>query len=126
MKVFISGPMTGIDDYNRPLFNEAEKKLREMGYDVFNPAWMQFGDEWDKNDIMAIDLMALSRCEAICHLTLWTFSKGAILENHVADYADKIHLGYADGEIVDFGKNYITSKLTVEDMKKGVNIHDKN
>lgn len=102
MKVFISGPMTGMDDYNRPMFNEAEKKLRELGYDVFNPAWMQFGDEWSNNEIMAIDLVALSRCEAICHLSHWHKSKGATIENVFAEHENKIHFGFDGVEVFPF------------------------
>ena len=38
MNIFISGPMSGIDDYNKPAFNAAAEKLRAMGHKCFNPA----------------------------------------------------------------------------------------
>ena len=39
-RVYLSGPMTGIEGWNRAAFDEAEKRLRELGasYEMFNPA----------------------------------------------------------------------------------------
>lgn len=37
-RVYVSGPMTGFDDYNYPAFHAAAAALREMGYAVCNPA----------------------------------------------------------------------------------------
>jgi hypothetical protein len=36
--IYIAGPMTGYDDYNRPLFNETAEAFEEGGWNVFNPA----------------------------------------------------------------------------------------
>jgi uncharacterized protein DUF4406 len=36
-KAYLSGPITGVQDYNAPLFDHVAKKLREIGYEVFNP-----------------------------------------------------------------------------------------
>ena len=38
IRVFISGPMSGIKDYNVHEFSKAAKALREAGYFVINPA----------------------------------------------------------------------------------------
>lgn len=37
-KVYISGPMTGIQDLNYPAFFAAEAELKSRGYTVLNPA----------------------------------------------------------------------------------------
>lgn len=37
-KIFISGPMTGYEDFNFPRFDEVERLMKENGYDVINPA----------------------------------------------------------------------------------------
>ena len=37
MRIYISGPMTGKPDLNEPLFRSTEKRLRELGHEVFNP-----------------------------------------------------------------------------------------
>ena len=79
-RVFISGPMTGIEDYNRPAFMAAEEKLKKAGFSVFNPAWMRFDSGFGNDAIMAIDLMALSHCNYIYQLEGWDKSKGASAE----------------------------------------------
>lgn len=83
-KVFISGPMTGYEDFNRKEFMRAEELLRDAGFSVFNPARMDFDAAWSPQDIMAIDLVALSRCSFIYQLPGWKDSKGASAENEAA------------------------------------------
>ncbi|MCD1644177.1 DUF4406 domain-containing protein [Aurantimonas coralicida] len=36
--VYLSGPMTGIKDWNYPAFHDAAEKLRAQGHRVYNPA----------------------------------------------------------------------------------------
>ena len=80
-RCFISGPMTGIEDWNRPAFMEAEEKLKAAGFSVFNPAWLNFDDGGFGNEaIMAIDIAALSHCNYIYQLEGWEKSKGASAE----------------------------------------------
>lgn len=77
VKVFISGPITGYENNNRARFYEAERMLRGLGFDVFNPVWMDFTDSWDHEEIMSVDLAALATCDAIYQLEGWEHSKGA-------------------------------------------------
>ncbi len=79
-KVFISGPMTGYPDFNRPAFMEAETNLKAAGFSVFNPAWLKVDGGFTDQDLMAIDLAALSRCNYIYQLEGWQNSKGASAE----------------------------------------------
>lgn len=44
MKVYISGPMSGLPDYNRAAFERAAAELRQMKFDVISPV------ELDKED----------------------------------------------------------------------------
>lgn len=37
MRIYVSGPMTGHPDLNRPAFDAAAKRLREEGHFVINP-----------------------------------------------------------------------------------------
>lgn len=86
-KVFISGPMTGYEEYNRPAFIEAEKKLKAAGFTVVNPA--TFGiDDLSRAEIARIDLNALLSCNYIYQLDGWDKSKGASAEWMVALWAD--------------------------------------
>lgn len=47
--VYLAGPMSGIKDFNFPAFFEGEKTLKEMGYEVFNPAQCDL-DKWGSLD----------------------------------------------------------------------------
>lgn len=38
MKVYLAGPMRGIPEFNFPAFFAAEKRLKQDGHSVFNPA----------------------------------------------------------------------------------------
>ena len=37
MRIYISGPMTGIPNFNRAAFKDAQITLEAMGHEVFNP-----------------------------------------------------------------------------------------
>ena len=37
MRIYLSGPMTGLPDLNRPAFEAAEKRLMTQGHFVINP-----------------------------------------------------------------------------------------
>lgn len=84
MKVYISGPMTGIEDYNFPAFHQAAERLQAAGYRVENPASKGVIDGWTWSDYLRHDLRQLLECDAICLLPGWRNSKGATLEHHVA------------------------------------------
>ena len=38
MNLYLAGPMSGIPEFNFPLFNRTAKRLRQEGHSVFNPA----------------------------------------------------------------------------------------
>lgn len=83
-KVFISGPMSGIKDFNKPAFDRVEQWLTQTGYSVFNPARMHFDDTWTHEEIMRIDLAALAQCDYICMLDGFESSIGAMQEYRYA------------------------------------------
>ena len=83
MKYYISGPMSGIPDFNFPFFNSTAAKLRALGLTVINPAEIdQPTLEWD--DCIRRALKAMLDCDAIVLLPGWQHSKGAHLELLVA------------------------------------------
>lgn len=38
MKIYLAGPMSGIEDWNHPKFHEVSAQLRNAGHEVWNPA----------------------------------------------------------------------------------------
>lgn len=85
MRLYISGPMTGIEDYNFPAFNAAADQLRAAGYDVANPADGGADESKTWADYLREDLRILLDCDAVALLPGWTESKGARLETYVAE-----------------------------------------
>lgn len=84
MKIYISGPMTGIKDLNYPEFNRVDELLRRQGYHTFNPAKINGADDWTWQDYMKECIKALPDCTHIYMLEGWAKSKGARLESLVA------------------------------------------
>ena len=41
MRIYLAGPMTGIKDFNFPLFDHVAAQLRREGHEVCNPADVQ-------------------------------------------------------------------------------------
>lgn len=96
MRVYIAGPMSGIDNYNFPAFNAMADKMRAAGWHVENPAdhGLVTGAEW--GDYLRYDIGCLASCEAIMLLPGWTASRGARLEVSIAKELG-IKFIYADG-----------------------------
>jgi hypothetical protein len=82
---YISGPMRGLPEYNYPLFNKVEEKLREEGWDVRNPARHFEGDTTrDFSEYMEKDYQDVLDSDTLFLLPGWQDSEGARLEVQVA------------------------------------------
>lgn len=84
LRVYVSGPMTGLPDMNFPAFHAAADTLRRAGHEVVNPADAGSGGDWSYEDYLRRDLQDLLGCTAICMLPGWEASKGARVEEHMA------------------------------------------
>jgi len=88
--IYISGPVTGIPDGNKPKFMAAEYMLRKLGFHVFNPAtipWPSIPIEDDTElwkYFMHHCVAALPNCDSIFMLAGWQNSKGAVWEHRIA------------------------------------------
>lgn len=102
-RVYISGPMTGIPEFNAPAFKKAGDEWRAKGWDVVSPVDMDsaLGDTYEKErklgvwqsankrDYLRRDLLLLMNYE-VTHITAiymlkgWENSEGAKLEHAVA------------------------------------------
>lgn len=91
-KVYLVGPMRGIEEYNFPRFLEVADLLRAQGFTVVNPAELdlQAGHDPRKEVVQTLaqymerDLPALLGCDSVITLEGWEDSEGAQLEVHVA------------------------------------------
>lgn len=81
--IYLSGPMTGIPDYNRPVFNAAATKLRALGFEVVNPAEQPERPTWE--EYMRHDITLLMGCRSVVLLPGWAGSRGARIEVRLAD-----------------------------------------
>lgn len=84
-RLYLSGPMTGIKDLNKPLFHRMARKLRSNGYVVINPPELDYRDPqrtWE--NCLRRDLKFLVTCDSVAILPRWKRSRGANLEIYVA------------------------------------------
>lgn len=82
-KIYLSGPMSGLQNFNADAFNDAAHRLRASGLLVVNPVELcKQGSAW--NECMREDIKALCDCCAIALLPGWEASQGAHLELHIA------------------------------------------
>ena len=84
VRLYLSGPMTGIPGLNRPSFAAVEHFLTEAGYQVTNPAHNDVPDEAPRAEHLRADLRVLLDCDGVATLPGYTRSRGARLEVRVA------------------------------------------
>ena len=74
--IYISGPMSGIENLNREAFENAERLLRESGYCPINPH--RFPEQNSYEDYLLLDLeMIAMAADAVALLPGWEKSHGA-------------------------------------------------
>lgn len=89
-RIYLAGPMTGIEDFNFPAFHAATEVLRLAGNEVFSPAEQDletWGDmetikaKANYRDCLRVDLnWILDNATAIALLPGWENSTGAMAE----------------------------------------------
>ena len=77
LKIYISGPITGTDDY-KERFAAAEEHLRSLGAIPMNPAVLSPGFTWE--EYMHICIPMLDVCDAAYFLEGYRDSSGATAE----------------------------------------------
>ncbi len=102
-RIYLSGPMAGVEAHNFPAFDAAEKTIAQMGGAVaVSPANLSRKvcaeaaldvrtlspeeAERMRAAFMAVDLSALCGCDAIYMLPGWKSSAGAKIEHALAEY----------------------------------------
>lgn len=83
-RTYISGPMTGIPEFNFPAFHTKAYELRKQGIEVVNPAEHEEDPNKEWSDYLRKDIRLLMDCDAIHMLPGWRKSRGARLEHYIA------------------------------------------
>ena len=87
MRIYISGPITGIAEANKPAFAAAAAQLAERYPDatIVNPhdKGLPADSSWDTH--MRADIKLLMDCDAVAVLDGWEISKGARIEIELAE-----------------------------------------
>jgi hypothetical protein len=88
--IYISGPMSNTPNSNLEAFDDAEKQLRQLGYEVINPhkiceelngRFFEMGKIPEYEDYLKEDIIQmLSKCDTVLVLPGWRTSKGSKLE----------------------------------------------
>ena len=81
--IYLSGPMSGIPNFNFPTFNFWEKYFTSQGYKVINPARQMFGITWlpwEFYIIYDMFILWITRPTHIFMLQNWELSTGAQIE----------------------------------------------
>ncbi len=92
VRVYISGPMSGLPFNNHLVFDTVAKRLRALGHDVVNPAELDRASgrpcgplpEETYREVLRADIRHLMECDAVCMLPGWQNSRGAQAEEAVA------------------------------------------
>lgn len=92
MRCYIAGPMSGLPDLNFPAFHATAKKLRDLGHDVVNPAEINPDHTMPWGECMRKDIAALVTCDTIVLLQGWRQSRGATLEQHIAERLSMVQI----------------------------------
>ena len=96
MKVYLSGPISGVPDY-RERFAAAAAWVRETGNEPVNPAENDFAPEQSAFALL-VGLHQLYDCEAIAMLPGWEHSAGANIERLFAEYVGLLVVDVPTGE----------------------------
>jgi len=88
MRVYLSGPMSGLPKHNYPAFMLWAKRLRKAGYQVVNPAELDDGTPLSWVQCLKRDITKLLNCTGVATMPGWTKSKGASLEVHISKELD--------------------------------------
>ncbi len=90
MRLYVAGPMSGIENKNYDEFFRIEGVLRDLGYDVLNPAridelYNPTGFPYDWTWYMRHTLAMLLGCKGVATLAGWQASRGATIEVNLAN-----------------------------------------
>ena len=106
MKVYISGPITGIKNGNKKAFQEAADLITKLGDTPINPheicKWLPKDSTW--HEYMKICLIEMLKSDKVMMLPGYTESEGAMMESNLA-YSMQIEVIYYQDVLYEDFKN---------------------
>ena len=90
MKIYLSGPMTGLPDFNYPAFHAAAAALRDEGHIVYSPAeFLKPGETFEPRRAFAMfSAFICLEADLVVVLPGWEKSNGATTECALASVCD--------------------------------------
>lgn len=88
MSLYLSGPITGMPELNKPAFDELREVLRPLFKNVLVPHDFFDGvdtEGWTWQQYMRTCIRELVTADAIFLMSGWASSRGAKLEAHIAE-----------------------------------------
>lgn len=82
MRLYLSAPMSGLKDFNRPAMLAEEVNLIRAGFGVINPARLPEGKTWEWYMCKAVN--AVPRCDGLAQMPGWSTSFGGLIEFAIA------------------------------------------
>lgn len=113
--VYLSGPMTGLPEWNFAAFTRAARQLRDMGLAVLSPAEKDLeagfdpasdGAGFDLRAALEWDVAAVLRSDAVVVLPGWEASPGCLIEVLTAESMGLPVLPLADVMAVESPKRF--------------------
>jgi len=83
-RLYLCGPITGINGWNKDAFDDAESALRSAGFNVFNPLKNGIPRDAPWEQHMRTDIAAMMTCDALAVLPGANYSRGAKIEIDLA------------------------------------------
>ena len=97
-RIYLSGPISGLPDKNKPAFDAEEALLRADFFDIFNPQSIaapseetlaEWAHDYDPKGrlwqyYMKICVAEIPHCDSMRMLPHWQNSKGAVWEHRIA------------------------------------------
>lgn len=116
-KMYLSGPMTNIKDFNHPLFLRVATEFRLAGFEVCSPAEFFDGDTTrERKEYMREAFKYLLEADTIVLLPGWQDSEGARIEVAVAKELELIIVEYIETpEQAEQSHKYIASLTPVDE-----------
>ena len=116
-KMYLSGPMTGIENFNHALFLRVAAEFRYAGFEVCSPAEFFDGDTTrERKEYMREAVKYLLEADTVVMLPGWENSEGARLEIAIAKELDLILVEYVETpEQAEQSHKYIASLTPVDE-----------